>query len=102
MGMVVGRTAIDPKIAVGHLDLDADAEELALVLVALRGRHHDAAAGDALVKALQLRGFLVDAGFDGRRWLDVAKGDFDGECGCFGHEASLDTDRKSTRLNSSH
>src|SRR3546814_853587 len=91
MGMVVGRATVDPQIAAGHFDLDPDAVELALVLVALGRRDHDTATGDALMKALQLAGLLLDAGFDGGRLLDVAESDFDGEGGCFGHEASLDT-----------
>ena len=58
-----------------HADVDTNIIQLALVMVPVRRFHHDGAADDSVVEALELRCLLADALIDGGGGFHVADAD---------------------------
>jgi hypothetical protein len=65
MRVIEWACAIHHHVLARHADIDAHVIQLALVMVAVRRLHHDAAADDAVVEAFELRRLLADALLDG-------------------------------------
>ncbi len=63
--MIDGLRPIDHHVLARHADIDTNTTQLALVMVPMRRLHHDGAANDAIMEALELRRLLVDALLDG-------------------------------------
>jgi hypothetical protein len=59
----------------GHADVDADVEELALMLVLVRHFDHYPARHDGLEESLEFLGFLTNMQFDRIGTFDVTKSD---------------------------
>lgn len=75
VGVVLVGLAAGDQLVARHLEVDADVEMLALLVVAVQQLDRDPAAHDAAVEAAQLLDLFPDPVLDRVRTLEVAEGD---------------------------
>ena len=75
MRMIDGLRPIDHHVLSRHADVQTNIIQLAFVMVPVRRFHHDGAADDTVVEALELLRLLADPLLDGGGGVHVPEAD---------------------------